>query len=38
MIILEFAEGGDLFDYMSKQGRFCPEVSRTYIKQLLLAI
>jgi hypothetical protein len=32
MIVLEFAEKGDLFESISKQGRFIPTVSRFYIR------
>jgi serine/threonine protein kinase len=35
---LELAEGGELFDYISKTGRFTPEMTRTYAKQLVSAI
>lgn len=38
VIILEFAEGGELFDYIAKQGRFAPEICRTLIKMLIDAI
>lgn len=32
MLVLEYAEKGDLFELISKGGRFSPEVSRYYIK------
>lgn len=38
VIVLELAEGGELFDFLSKQGRFIPELCRTYTKQLVAAI
>jgi serine/threonine protein kinase len=38
LIVLELAEGGELFEYISKLGRFTPEVCRTYLKQLISAI
>jgi serine/threonine protein kinase len=38
LIVLELAEGGELFDFLSKTGRFIPEVCRVYFKQILLAI
>lgn len=36
--MLELAEGGELFDYISKAGPFSPELARTYLKQLLSAL
>ena len=38
LIVLELAEGGELFDYISKTGRFTPEMTRTYAWQLVSAI
>ncbi len=38
LLVLELAEGGELFDFLSKTGRFTPEVCRVYFKQILLAI
>jgi serine/threonine protein kinase len=38
LIVLELAEGGELFDYISKTGSFSSELARTYLKQLLSAI
>ncbi|CAD8124980.1 unnamed protein product [Paramecium sonneborni] len=37
-IILELAQGGELFEYISLSGRFSQEVSRFYFKQLLDAM
>lgn len=37
-IILEYIEGGELFEYIARCGRFSPEVSRTYFKMLIDAI
>ncbi|CAD8207846.1 unnamed protein product [Paramecium octaurelia] len=37
-IILELAEGGELFEYVASSGRFSPETSRFYFKQLLSAM
>lgn len=34
-IVLEYAEGGELFDYIAETGRFSEKVSRTYLHQLL---
>lgn len=36
--MLELAEGGELFDYISKTGKFSPDIARTYIKQLISAV
>lgn len=36
--MLELAQGGELFDYISKTGPFSVELARTYLKQLLSAI
>lgn len=38
LIVLELAEGGELFEFLSKTGRFTPEVCRVYFKQILAAI
>ena len=38
VIVLELAEGGELFDFLSKLGKFTPEVCRAYTKQLVAAI
>lgn len=38
LIVLELAEGGELFDYISKTGAFSPELARAYLKQLLSAL
>jgi serine/threonine protein kinase len=38
MLVLELAEGGELFEYISKTGRFVPEACRTYFKQLISVI
>ena len=38
IIVLELAEGGELFDFLSKTGRFSAEVCRAYFKQLITAI
>jgi serine/threonine protein kinase len=37
MIALEFAEA-ELFDFISKEGRFAPEICRTLFKQLIESI
>lgn len=38
MIVLEYASGGELFEYVSKLGGFSQEMCRTYMHQLLAAI
>lgn len=38
LIVLELAEGGELFDYISKTGAFSPELARTLLKQLISAL
>ena len=38
LVVLELAEGGELFDYLSKTGKFSTELSRFYVKQLLSAL
>lgn len=38
LVVLELAEGGELFDYISKTGKFSPDIARTYIKQLISAV
>lgn len=38
LLVLDLAEGGELFDFLSKLGKFLPEVCRTYTKQLISAI
>jgi serine/threonine protein kinase len=38
LIVLELAEGGELFEFLSKTGRFTSEVCRVYFKQILSAI
>ena len=38
LIVLELAEGGELFDFLSKQGAFKQEVCRTYAKQIIAAV
>ena len=38
MIVLELADGGELYDYVSKTGRFTPEVCRYYGKQMVSAL
>ena len=38
IIVLEFAEGGELFEFISKEGRFKPEICRTLFKDLIAAI
>ena len=38
IIVMEYAERGDLFDYLRESGPFIEEVCRTYFKQLLSAI
>jgi serine/threonine protein kinase len=38
LLVLDLAEGGELFDYLSKTGKFSPELTRTYAKQLLSSI
>lgn len=35
--MLELAEGGDLFEYLSKTGKFSPELARVFIRQLITA-
>jgi hypothetical protein len=32
MIVMELAEGRDLFDYVAKTGRFSPELTRAYFR------
>ena len=34
-IVLEIADGGELFDYISECGKFSERVARFYFKQLL---
>ena len=38
IIVLEFAEGGELFEYLSKGGRFRPEITRSVFRMLIDAI
>lgn len=38
MIALELAEGGELFEFISKQGRFNTEICRYYAKQIISTI
>lgn len=38
LVVLDLAEGGQLFDYISKTGKFSVELARTYAKQILSAI
>lgn len=38
MIILEYAEGGELFEYVATQGGFPPEICRSLTKMLIAAI
>lgn len=38
VIFLEFAQGGELFDYIAKVGRFSPEICRSLTKNILDAI
>ena len=38
IIVLEFAEKGELFEFISKGGRFKPEICRSVFKELLAAI
>lgn len=38
VIIVEYAEGGELFDYIAIGGRFDEVVTRTYFFQLLNAV
>ena len=38
LIVLELAQGGELFEFISKSGQFAPQVCRVYIKQLFAAI
>ncbi|CAD8114527.1 unnamed protein product [Paramecium primaurelia] len=37
-IILELAQKGELFQYVASSGRFAPEITRYYFKQLLSAM
>lgn len=37
-IVLEYAEAGELFDYVAETGRFSEAVTRTYFLQLLAGI
>lgn len=37
-IVLEYIEGGELFEYVARCGRFSPEVSRTYFQMLIDAL
>lgn len=34
-IVLEYADGGELFDYIADTGKFSEKASRTYFHQLL---
>lgn len=34
-IVLEYAGGGELFDYVAETGRFCEKVTRTYFHQMM---
>lgn len=36
--MLEFAEGGELFEYIAKEGRLRPEICRSLVKMLIDAI
>lgn len=38
IIVLEFAEKGELFEFISKGGKFKPEICRSVFKELLAAI
>lgn len=38
IIVLEFAEGGELFDYIAKEGKFKPEICRSLFRMLIEAI
>jgi serine/threonine protein kinase len=38
LIALEFAERGELFDYLSRTGKLGPELSRFYIQQLIYGL
>lgn len=37
-IVLEYAQGGELFEYVANTDRFSESVCRTYFKQLLDAL
>ncbi len=37
-IILEYAAGGELFDFVAETGRFSEKVSRTYFHQMMNGI
>jgi serine/threonine protein kinase len=34
-IVLEYAGGGELFDYVAETGRFSEKVTRTYFHQMM---
>ncbi len=38
VLFLEFAEGGELFEYIAKEGRFPAEICRTLTRMLISAI
>lgn len=38
MIVIELADGGQLFEYIEKEGRFAAEACRSYFKQIISAI
>lgn len=38
VLILEFAEGGELFDYIAKEGKFSAEICRSLTKMMISAI
>jgi serine/threonine protein kinase len=38
LVVLELAEGGELFDFIAKTGRFSEELARTFVKQLIAAV
>ena len=38
IIVMEFAEGGDLFESISNDGRMEPQYVRAYFKQLFSAV
>lgn len=38
MLVLDLADGGELYDYIAKQGRLSSEVCRFYAKQMVSAL
>ena len=38
MLVLELAEGGELFDYLMYSGHFDDRIARSYFRQLVLAL